>query len=111
MTDATHDLPPALRTFVDATNDADPERFVTAFTDDAFLDDWGRTFHGREGVASWDRTDNIGKRSRFAVRGVRPGSTPDEVLLDVTVAGDGYNGPATFTILLRDELIARLVIS
>ena len=111
MTDTTPDLPPAVRTLVDATNAGDSARFLTAFTDDGFLDDWGRQFRGHDELASWDRTDNIGRRSRFDVTRLRCGATPDEVLLDLTVSGEGYNGPATFTILLRDGLIARLVIS
>lgn len=111
MSDPTPDLPPAVRTFVDATNAGDSARFLTAFTDDGFLDDWGRQFRGHTELSSWDRTDNIGKRSHFDVRGLRDGATPDEVLLDVTVSGDGYNGPGTFTIRLRGGLIASLVIS
>ncbi|CPU65835.1 Uncharacterised protein [Mycobacteroides abscessus] len=33
------------------------------------------------------------------------------MLLDLTVSGDGYSGPGTFTVRLRDGLIASLVIS
>ena len=104
-------LPAAVRTLVEATNAGDTARFLTAFTEDAVLDDWGRRFRGRTELASWDRTDNIGKRSHFDVSGLRPGATPDEVLLDLTVSGDGYNGPGTFTVRLSDGLIASLVIS
>lgn len=107
----TVELPPALRTLVDATNAGDSARFLTAFTDDGFLDDWGRRFQGHDELASWDRTDNIGKRSHFDVTGLRDGESQGELLLDLTVSGDGYNGPATFMILLRDGLIASLVIS
>lgn len=111
MSDVTQGLPAAVRTLVEATNAGDTTRFLTAFTEDAVLDDGGRRFRGRTELASWDRTDNIGKRSHFDVSGLRPGAAPDEVLLDLTVSGDGYNGPGTFTVRLRDGLIASLVIS
>ena len=42
-----------------------PEAFAAAFTDDADLNDWGREFHGRDGVRAWDRTDNIGVQAHF----------------------------------------------
>ncbi len=76
MSDVTHDLPAAVRTLVEATNAGDTARFLTAFTEDAVLDDWGRRFRGRAELASWDRTDNIGKRSHFDVSGLRPGPHP-----------------------------------
>ena len=104
-------MPPAIRAFVDATNRGDSEAFVAAFTDDAYLNDWGREFHGREGVASWNETDNIGKQSQFDVHGIVEGRKPDQYLLTLTVSGNGYNGPGTFTFDLRDGLIARFLIA
>jgi hypothetical protein len=104
-------LPPAIREFVDATNRGDSEAFVAAFTDDAYVNDWGREFHGREGVASWNETDNIGRQSHFEVHGIVPGRKPEQYLLTVTVSGNGYNGPGTFTFDLRDGLIARFLIA
>ena len=47
---------------------------MAAFTTDAHLDDWGRTFDGRDGVRSWDRTDNIGKQSHFELLSVEAGT-------------------------------------
>ncbi len=104
-------MPPAIRAFVDATNRGDSDAFVAAFPDDAYLNDWGREFHGREGVAGWNQSDNIGKHSQFDVLGIVEGRKPDQFLLTVTVSGDGYNGPGTFTFDLRDGLIARFLIA
>lgn len=39
-------LPAAIQNFVEATNRADSDAFVAAFTEDAYLNDWGREFHG-----------------------------------------------------------------
>ena len=82
-------MPPAIRAFVDATNRGDSDAFVAAFADDAYLNDWGREFRGREGVASWNETDNIGKQSQFDVHGIVEGRKPDQYLLTVTVSGNG----------------------
>ncbi|MGW2387569.1 nuclear transport factor 2 family protein [Streptomyces sp. NPDC001658] len=47
-------MPPAVRTFIEATNNGDSDAFVNASTPDACLNDWGREFHGRDGVRSWN---------------------------------------------------------
>lgn len=48
--------PTAVQRFIDATNAGDTEAFLDAFTSDASLNDWGREFTGRDGIASWNRT-------------------------------------------------------
>ena len=69
MTDAeTPDtLPAPVRRFVDAVNSADTDAFVDAFTEDGFVDDWGRVLRGHEGVRSWADTDAIGAGARMTV--------------------------------------------
>ena len=109
MTDT--DLPDAIRSFVDATNRADSDAFVAAFTEDAYLNDWGREFHGHDGVREWDRTDNIGVRSRFTVVAATSGPEPDSYVVTLSVAGDGFNGTGPMSFRLRNGRIARLTIS
>ena len=103
MTEHT-DTPTPIREFIEATNAGDSERFVAAFND------WGREFHGHRGVSTWDRTDNIGKKSRFQLHSVRAGGSPGEFRADITVTGDGYNGRGTMAFTLNGDLISRLVI-
>ncbi|SDK79650.1 nuclear transport factor 2 family protein [Nonomuraea jiangxiensis] len=103
--------PAAIRTFIDATNSADSAAFAAAFTDDAYLNDWGREFHGRDGVRDWDRTDNIGVQSKFELVAIEPGPDPDSFVVTLKVSGNGYNGTGPMTFHLRDGLIASLRIS
>ncbi|WP_214405775.1 nuclear transport factor 2 family protein [Pseudonocardia lacus] len=104
-------VPAPLRAFIDATNRGDSAAFVDAFTEDAVLDDWGRVFHGHEGVSAWDSTDNIGKRAHFELVGLEPTDDPDRVVATLTVTGGGFNGTGPMTFEFRDGRIARLVIS
>ncbi|MDN4613190.1 nuclear transport factor 2 family protein [Leifsonia sp. F6_8S_P_1B] len=104
-------LPPPVQRFVDATNRGDSEAFVDVFTDDAYLNDWGREFHGHDGVRDWDRTDNIGVNSHFDVVGIEPGPDADTVVVTMTVSGDGYNGTGPLVFGLRGDRIASLRIS
>ncbi|PSK64686.1 hypothetical protein B0E53_03375 [Micromonospora sp. MH33] len=90
---------------------ADSDAFVASFTDDAYLNDWGREFHGRDGVRSWDRTDNIGVQSHFELVGIEPGTDPDSYVATLKVSGNGFNGTGPMAFRLRDGLIASLRIS
>jgi hypothetical protein len=94
---------------IDATNRGDTEAFIASFTDDAYLVDWGREFHGHEGVARWNETDNIGKQSHFEVRGVRRNGDEHVVTLEVT--GNGYNGTGDIVFALEGDRIKRMIIS
>ena len=112
MTETTADagaaLPEPIRRFIDATNRGDSDAFVAAFTEDAELTDWGRDFHGHQGVRSWDATDNIGVRSHFDLVGFEPGDEPDTYVVTLTVTGDGYNGTGPMVFRLRGDRIASL---
>ena len=105
------DYPPAIRAFVEATNAADTEAFLAAFTPDTHLDDWGRVFTGRAGVRAWNETDNIGVQAHFDVVTVVEGADPDTFVATLTVTGNGYNGTGPMTFRLRDGLIADLRIA
>jgi hypothetical protein len=103
------DVPAPIRRMIDATNAGDSDAFVDAFTDDAYLEDWGKGFHGHDGVRSWDSTDNIGRRSHFEADGVE--QQGDEWVVSLVVTGGGFNGTSDFRFALRDDRIARMVIT
>ncbi|MFC0430348.1 TetR/AcrR family transcriptional regulator C-terminal ligand-binding domain-containing protein [Kutzneria buriramensis] len=107
----TVSTPAAIQAFVDATNSADTEAFVAAFTEDAFLDDWGRQFHGHDGVASWNKTDNIGVRAHFEIESIEPGGEPDSYTVTMKVRSHRFNGTGPMAIKVRGDKIASLVIS
>jgi len=103
--------PAAIRAFVDTTNKADDEAFVNVFTEDAFLDDWGRRFHGHEGVASWNKTDNIGVQAHFELEKVEPAGEPDTYNVTIKVRSHRFNGTGTMAFVVRGDKVASLVIS
>jgi AcrR family transcriptional regulator len=103
--------PAAIEAFVDTTNKADSEAFVDVFTEDAFLDDWGRQFHGHDGVASWNKTDNIGVQAHFELVKVEPAGEADSYNVTMKVRSHRFNGTGTMAITVRGDKIASLVIS
>jgi hypothetical protein len=94
---------------IDATNSGDSEGFLSAFADDAVIQDWGREFAGKSEIARWNDNENIGTQSKFQVNGFE--RTGNEVTVKVEVTGGGFNGPSTFVFELEDGLIKRFVIS
>ncbi len=102
------DVPPAVQHMVDATNAADSAAFVESFAEDAYLEDWGRGFHGRDGVARWNQSDNIGRQSHFEVRSTRREGDGHVVTLQVT--GGGFNGESDFYFEVDGDVIRQMVI-
>lgn len=104
-------IPLPIQRFVDFTNAGDSEAFIDLFTQDAYLEDWGRKFFGREGAASWNKTDNIGQNSHFDIKSFRTNNQPDSYVLTVKVSGNGYNGTGDIAFTLEGNRITRMVIS
>ncbi|MFC0548631.1 TetR-like C-terminal domain-containing protein [Kutzneria chonburiensis] len=109
--ESTVSTPAAIQAFVDTTNKADNEAFVDVFTEDAFLDDWGRQFHGHQGVASWNKTDNIGVQAHFELEKVEPAGEPDAYNVTIKVRSHRFNGTGTMAFVVRGDKVASLVIS
>jgi hypothetical protein len=103
------DLEPAIRQMIDATNSADDEAFLDAFAEDATIDDWGRTFTGRDEIAGWNDRENIGAHSHIEATSME--RRGEETVVGVQVSGDGYNGGGAFTFTLAGDRIARMVIT
>lgn len=101
--------PEPIRRFVDATNAGDTEAFLDTFTADASLTDWGRSFHGREQIARWNQSDNIGVRSNLRI--VRIAEAQGSYQVRIAVKGDGFNGEGDMVFTLDGDRIASLIIS
>jgi hypothetical protein len=102
-------LPPAIQRFFEATNAGDRSGVLAAFAASAVLDDWGRVFHGHAGIAQWDETDNVGVNSHLTVEDTDIGR--DEVIVRVSVRGQGFNGQGRMIFRMEGGLISALTIS
>lgn len=100
-------LEPAVQTMIDATNSGDADALLDAFTDDASVTDFGRTFAGTEEIGRWNVGENIGHQ--LTVTGAtRSGST---VTVSVDVSSEGFNGPGSLIFELEGGLIRHLEIT
>lgn len=102
-------VPEPISSFIDTVNRHDDRGFLDAFTADGVVDDWGRTFTGREAIQGWSDVEFIGAHGVL---------TPEEVSTDgrghVTVVGDWRsthaNGRSRFTFLTDGARITRMTI-
>jgi hypothetical protein len=101
-------LPNPIQNLIEATNRGDTEAFLACFTADAFLSDWGREYRGRDGIAKWNETDNIGVKSQMQALDVAPFEGGYIVTMKVT--GNGFNGTGRLHFMLAGKLINRLII-
>jgi ketosteroid isomerase-like protein len=101
--------PAAVTAFIDATNSADSDAFVAAFTDDAYVRDWGREFTGHDGVASWNRSDNIGVGMHFELIQCEE-KGEDRYIVRLKCTSRRFNGTGDMRMTLRNGLISRLEI-
>jgi hypothetical protein len=98
-----------IQAMIDATNRGDSEALLSAFSDDAVLTDWGRTFAGKSEIARWNEDENIGTQNYIRVMGVR--RSGNSVDVNVVVTGNGYNGPGSLIFEVEGDAIKRLLIT
>ncbi|GAA1629061.1 MULTISPECIES: nuclear transport factor 2 family protein [Brevibacterium] len=101
-------IPHPVSDFIEIVNAHDGQGFLDALAPDATVDDWGRTFTGRDEIKAWSDTEFIGSE---------PTLTPEEVSVDgnaVTVIGDWRsnhaNGRSAFTFITDGHLITSMTI-
>src|SRR5882672_3956754 len=104
----TDQLEPAVRTLIDAANAGNTDAFLSGFTADGVVDDWGREFRGAGGIRSWSDSEFIGRRVSLAVRSVAARGGRTEVIADV--GGGGFNGPSTFSFEVDGDRVDRMTI-
>ena len=88
-------IPEPLASFWKAVNAHDEHGFLDAFTEDGWVDDWGRKFTGREEIKAWSDKEFIGACGTLDIERTR------EQDGQVTVIGgwtsNCANGPSKFT--------------
>ena len=69
----TDSIPEPVASFIDAVNWHDRDGFLDAFTAQGVVDDWGRTFTGRDEIDGWSQKEFIGATGTL---------TPEDVDVD-----------------------------
>lgn len=102
------DITPPVSTLIEAVNRHDTAGFLTCFTDNGVVDDWGREFRGAEAIRGWSDRELIGVNVRLDVVDVT--HSDHSVTVTADVGGDGFNGPSHFTFTNDGDQITRMEI-
>lgn len=101
-------IPEPVASFITVVNNHDEQGFLYGFTEEGAVDDWGRTFTGREQIKAWSDEEFIGANGTLSV---------EEVTDDgghVTVIGDWRsnhaNGRSKFIFDIAGDKIAKMTI-
>ena len=66
-----NDLPQVIKNFISAMNSHDGEAFITAFADDALVNDVARNFWGKEAIKTWSDEEILKPKVTFEADEVR----------------------------------------
>jgi hypothetical protein len=105
----TTDIPEPVASMVEAINDHDEERFLDTFTETGFVDDWGRTFRGRDAIDGWSRRELIGAHGTLTVESVTTTPTGEVVVLG-DWRSNHANGLSRFTFAIAGDKVASMTI-
>lgn len=102
------DTPEPVASFLAAVNAHDDEAFLAAFTDDGQVDDWGRTFSGRDAIKAWSDREFIGSQGTLTVEEASAAGS------QVTVVGDWRsshaNGRSRFVFDIEGDKLRKMTI-
>ena len=101
-------IPATVTDFVDAVNRHDEQAFLDAFTDDGFVDDWGRVFTGRAAIKAWSDKEFIGATGTMTVTDTRVNGDVVTVIADWR--SSYANGLSSFAFRLAGDRLASMTI-
>ncbi|MDR2281386.1 MAG: nuclear transport factor 2 family protein [Gordonia sp. (in: high G+C Gram-positive bacteria)] len=104
----TTDIPAAVTAFIDAVNRHDETAVLDAFTDDGFVDDWGRIFPDRASIKAWSDVEFIGANGTMTVTGTDVDENTVTVIADWR--SSHANGLSSFVFDVAGDKIASMTI-
>lgn len=109
MTDTSAvSVPAPVQRFVDAINAADTEAFVASFTEDGFVNDWGRELRGPDGVRSWAGSDAIGAGAQMQI--LEAETVGDTATTQFSWRSRVFNGTSTGIFVVAGDKLASFTI-
>lgn len=101
-------LPSPVKEFVEVVNAHDEQGFLSAFTEDGVVDDWGREFTDRTAIKTWSDDEFLGANGTMDVQ--RVDDRGDSVVVVADWRSTHANGLSEFTFDVDGDRIARMTI-
>lgn len=106
-----HELPPSLKSYIDAVNKHDVDAMLLAFSKTATVKDEGKTYAGHADIGAWMAETT--RKYRVTVEVSEVARMGDTVKIAMRVSGNFPGSPATlhYVFALDGGLIAGLEVS
>ena len=101
-------IPQVVADFIDAVNRQDEQAFLDAFTPEGYVDDWRRTFTGRDAIKSWSDAEFLGAKGTLSPQSCTQDGDVARVIGDWR--SNHANGLSSFEFKLRGERIVSMTI-
>jgi len=107
----THELPPSLKSYIDAVNRHDVDAMLLAFSKTATVKDEGKSYTGHADIRTWK--EETTRKYRVTVEVSDVARTGDTFKIAMLVTGNFPGSPATlhYVFTLDGDLIVRLEVS
>ncbi|QAY67539.1 nuclear transport factor 2 family protein [Paenibacillus protaetiae] len=79
-------IPESVAIYFNAVNDNDPETFLAAFDEHAFVVDMKRKFVGKNAISSWSKSEIFEPKVQFAIIDAR--EQDDNFIVTVSIDGE-----------------------
>ncbi|CDG85729.1 nuclear transport factor 2 family protein [Janthinobacterium agaricidamnosum] len=83
--------------------------FLSLFTGDGLVNDWGSRYRGPQEITKWSNREFIGVQVSLKVSAVSQDG--NQIAIDAQVGGKGFNGPSRFVLLLDGASIKEMRIT
>lgn len=102
-------LPAPIDALVKAVNNGETELFLSFFTPDGVVDDWGRRFVGPQAIRAWSDREFIGAKGTLTVKNVQQADGSVRVAAGWT--SKAYSGDSLFVFVVADGKIHEMRIT
>lgn len=100
-------IPAVITNFVHLVNSGDVNGFLNLFTDDGYVNDWGRKFSGRDAIKTWSDKEFIGAEGYLTIKDAEP----DGHSFTYDWKSNYYSGPGRMTFEYAGKYIRSMTIS
>ena len=102
-------LPRPLATLLDAINRNDTQAFLTHFSANGTVDDWGTRYQGHASILAWSAREFIGVKVSLQVTSISQQGSEFSILADV--GGQGYTGLSRFVVDFENDKVREMRIT
>lgn len=106
---AKQQLPIPVQQQIEAVNAGDVERWLSLFSTQAIVNDWGRVFQGRDKIRAWSDKEFIGAKGQLKILNIL--TEGNKTIVDASWKSNFYSGDSRFIFTTHANKITEMRIT